>query len=48
MYEWFIWLLLRFILPVTGWIVVNILMIIVFEWSSKDKKSVGPKGNSLF
>ena len=48
MYEWFIWLLLRYIFPVTGWIVVNILMIIVFEWSSKDKKSIGPKGDSLF
>ena len=48
MYEWLYWFLFRLVLPVVGWIGVNMLVIIVYEWSSRSNKTVRSVGNSLF
>ena len=48
MYEWLSWVLFRLALPVLGWLGVNMLVIIVYEWSSRSNKTVRSAGNSLF
>ena len=48
MYEWLSWVLFRLALPVVGWIGVNMLVIIVYEWSSRTKKNIKSAGNSCY
>ena len=48
MFELLFSFLSSFILPVVGWIGCNIVLILVYEWSSRVKNNDRGVGSSLF